>query len=98
MPGFVIKDLPPKLHRKLKEQAARHHRSMTREVLAVLERALNNEERPRDAPPPFKGRFPLTDEFIAQARLVLLFNSEDGLPTALTPAKGGFPLVERKGG
>ncbi len=68
MPGFVIKDLPPKLHRKLKEQAARHHRSMTREVLAVLERALNNEERPRDAPPPFKGRFPLTDEFIAQAR------------------------------
>lgn len=67
MPGFVIKDLPPKLHRKLKEQATRHHRSMTKEVLAVLERALS-EDRPQEVPPPFKGRFALTDEFIAQAR------------------------------
>ncbi len=68
MPGFVIKNLPPKLHRRLKEQAARNHRSMTREVLAVLERALNDGERLRDVPPPFKGSFPLTDKFIAQAR------------------------------
>ena len=68
MPRFVIKGLPPTLHRKLKEQAARHHRSLTQEVLAVLERALNDEGHPTDAPPPFKGRFPLTDEFIAQAR------------------------------
>lgn len=40
MPGFVIKDLPEALHRKLKEQAARNHRRMTKEVLAVLEQAL----------------------------------------------------------
>lgn len=68
MPGFVIKDLPPKLHRKLKAQAARHHRSMTKEVLVLLERALNEEDRPNEIPPPFKGRFALTDEFIDQAR------------------------------
>jgi len=68
MPGLVIKDLPAKLHRKLKQQAARHHRSMTKEVLVVLERALSEEALPQEAPPPFKGRFALTDKFIAQAR------------------------------
>ena len=51
MPGFVIKELPEELHRKLKEQAARHHRSMTKEVLAVLEQA----PRPKP-PPPVAGR------------------------------------------
>jgi len=68
MPGLVIKDLPAKLHRKLKEQAIRHHRSMTKEVLAVLERALSEADRPQEVPPPFKGCFALTDEFIDQAR------------------------------
>ena len=69
MPGLVIKDLPENLHRKLKAQAVRHHRSMTKEVLAVLERALSDEDRLQDVvPPPFKGRFALTDEFIDQAR------------------------------
>lgn len=68
MPGLVIKDLPPELHRKLKEQAARHHRSMTKEVLAVIERALSEGAVPKEAPPPFKGRFALTDKFIGRAR------------------------------
>ena len=68
MPGLVIKDLPAKLHRKLKAQAARHHRSMTKEVLALLERALNEETQPNVIPPPFKGRFALTDKYIAEAR------------------------------
>jgi len=69
MPGLLIKDLPANLHRKLKAQAIRHHRSMTKEVLAVLERALSEEDRtPEVVPPPFKGRFALTDEFIDQAR------------------------------
>ncbi|OGA38291.1 MAG: hypothetical protein A3G24_15850 [Betaproteobacteria bacterium RIFCSPLOWO2_12_FULL_62_13] len=68
MPGLVIKDLPAKLHRKLKAQAARHHRSMTKEVLALLERALSEETRPQEVPPPFRGRFALTDEFIDRAR------------------------------
>jgi len=68
MPGLVIKDLPAKLHRKLKERAARHRRSMTKEVLVVLERALSEEATPQEVPPPFKGRFALTDEFIEQAR------------------------------
>jgi plasmid stability protein len=40
MPGLLIKDFPPELHRRLKEEAARHHRSMTRQALALLEQAL----------------------------------------------------------
>ena len=68
IPGLVIKDLPAKLHRKLKAQAARHHRSMTKEVHAVLDRALSEEDRPQEVPPSFKGRFALTDEFIDRAR------------------------------
>jgi plasmid stability protein len=68
MPGFVIKNLPEALHRKLKEQAARHHRSMTGEVLAVLERALGVEAAKTSAAPPFKGRFALTDRFLDKAK------------------------------
>jgi len=68
MPGFVIKDLPTELHRKLKEQAARHHRSMTKEVLAVLEQALTAQAPPPKAPPPFRGRFALTGKFLDKAR------------------------------
>jgi len=68
MPGFVIKDLPAKLHRKLKQRAARNHRSMTKEVLALLDRVLSEEDRPSEIPSPFKGRFALTDEFIERAR------------------------------
>lgn len=66
-PRFLIKDLPPKLHRRLKEQAERHHRSMTKEVIAVLERALN-EEQQTNVPAPFKGRIVPTDELIERAR------------------------------
>ena len=45
MPGLLIKDFPPELHLKLKEDAARHHRSMTRQALALLEQALSAPER-----------------------------------------------------
>jgi plasmid stability protein len=68
MTGLVIKELPAGLHRKLKQRAARHRRSMTKEVLAVLERAVGEEARPQAAPAPFKGRVALTDGFIARAR------------------------------
>ena len=45
MSGLLIKDFPPELHRKLKDAAARHHRSMTRQALALLEQALSVETR-----------------------------------------------------
>ncbi len=45
MSGLLIKDFPPDLHRKLKEEAARHHRSMTRQALALLEQALSAQPK-----------------------------------------------------
>lgn len=45
MPGLLIKDFPPELHRRLKEEAARHHRSMTRQALVLLEQALSAPSR-----------------------------------------------------
>jgi plasmid stability protein len=68
MPGFAIKNLRADLHRKLKAQAIRHHSTMTKEVLVVLERALNAEDRPQEVLTPFKGRFASTDQFITQAQ------------------------------
>lgn len=37
MSTLVIKNLPEKLHDKLREQAARHHRSMTKEAVTLIE-------------------------------------------------------------
>lgn len=68
MPALVIKDFPPELHRKLKEQAAHHHRSMTREAVALIEEALVVAGRLREVPPPYRGRFPLTQDFIDDAK------------------------------
>lgn len=45
MPGLLIKDFPPELHRRLKEEAERHHRSMTRQALVLLEQALSDPSR-----------------------------------------------------
>ena len=67
MPSFVIKNLPDDLHQRLKKQASRHHRSMTREVVAILSKSLSQSEV-QDVPAPYRGKFPLTDEFIDQAK------------------------------
>ncbi len=68
MPGLVIKDFPEELHERLKARAKRHHRSLTREALSILEEALTRPERPARLPPPIKLEKPLTDEFIDRAK------------------------------
>ncbi len=68
MPGLLIKDLPSELHRKLKEQAARHHRSMTKEALALLQQALEPTPEVRELPPPYRGQIRLTDRLIDEAK------------------------------
>ncbi len=40
MGTLVIKNLPEDLHARLKEQAQRHHRSVTKEVVNLLEQGL----------------------------------------------------------
>jgi len=69
MAGLLIKNVPTTLHRRLKEIAARHHRSMTREALALLEVAVDQAQREsKEFPAPFKGPHPLTDKFLNQAK------------------------------
>lgn len=62
MPSLLIKDFPPELHRRLRDEAARNHRSMTRQALALLEQALAAPAR--DAadllPNPLKPLKPVT--------------------------------------
>jgi hypothetical protein len=68
VPGLLIKDVPSELHRKLKEQAARHHRSMTKEALVLLQQALEATPNRRELPPPYRGQVQLTDRLIDEAK------------------------------
>jgi antitoxin FitA-like protein len=68
MPGLLIKQLPPELHRRLKDDAGLHHRSMTRHALALLESALTGSHPLRDLPPPFRGRLPITKRLVDRAK------------------------------
>ena len=47
MPTLTLKDLPRKLHRKLKNRAKANHRSLNREVLATLQSA-THQSHPLD--------------------------------------------------
>ncbi len=70
MPDLLIRDLPDSLHRKLKERAAKHRRSLTKETVVVLEMALSGTRtiEGSEPPTPHKGHFLLTDEWIDQAK------------------------------
>lgn len=65
MSAVVIRDLPPSLHQRLKQEAEKNHRSMNREIIAILEKIL---ERPAAAelPPPVKGLKPVSGEWIVK--------------------------------
>lgn len=67
MPALVIKSLPADIHERLKDDAERHHRSMTQEAISILERGL---QRPRAirAFKAYRGAFPLTNEFVTAAK------------------------------
>ena len=67
MPTLVIKDLPEDVHRQLKDDAVLHHRSMTQQAIVLLKQGLHSV---RPVPPfkPYKGKFPITAEFIDAAK------------------------------
>lgn len=66
MSAVVVRDLPPALHRRLKQEAERHHRSMNREIIAILEKEVGAVQ-PAELPPPVKGRVQIDGRWIAQA-------------------------------
>jgi plasmid stability protein len=67
MASLVIKDLPPELHRRLKEEALKAHRSMTKEAIYLMEAGLQEkpaQEQAQEIPAPYRGKKPLTDKMI----------------------------------
>jgi plasmid stability protein len=67
MPGLLIKNLPDRLHKKLREEAKKNHRSMAQEALTLLENGLTIP-RKRKLPPLVRGKFLLTEEWINRAK------------------------------
>ena len=65
MSALLIKNMPPPLHERLRQRAAAHHRSMNREVIAILERELERTAA-AELPPPVKSLKPVDHEWIVQ--------------------------------
>ena len=65
MTALLVKNMPSELHEKLRRRAKAHHRSMNREVVAILEREL---KRPSalELPPPVKSAKPVDHDWIVQ--------------------------------
>ena len=68
MPSLVIKKLPEELHRSLKEQAARNHRSMTREAILILEEAVIGRRPEKSLPAPVRLKFQADNDWISRAK------------------------------
>lgn len=68
MSTLVIKNFPEKLHARLKAQAERHHRSVTKEVVSLIESVLATPgQLPTLSPPlkPASGDRPTIEEIEA---------------------------------
>ena len=65
MPAVIVRDMPVGMHRRLKSAAVQHHRSMNREVLAILEQALEFSDVGR-LPPPAKTLKPIAGDLIVR--------------------------------
>lgn len=75
MASLTLKDLPPDLHQRLKERAARNRRSLNSEAILCLEQALAASPTDPDAYltriRPLRDktkRLPLTDDRLREAR------------------------------
>lgn len=66
MSTLVIKNLPENLHEKLRAQAARNHRSVTKEVVTLIESSVALQWPEGDRPPPTVKNSPrIVDDFEA---------------------------------
>ena len=66
MPAIVLKDVPADLHRRLRDQAERNRRSMSQELLTIMERALL-PLRPLAPAKPVKTKRPFTNAWLQKA-------------------------------
>jgi plasmid stability protein len=65
MASILIKDIPADLHDRLRQAAQRDRRSLNKEVIALLDEALT--PRSVELPPPIRGAFALTPDWLDQA-------------------------------
>jgi hypothetical protein len=71
MNSIIIKNVPPKIHRWLKQEAERQHRSLNRQALATLEQSMTSSATARIGylPPPVTLKCgPLSFEDIDRAK------------------------------
>ena len=67
MASLVIKNLPTEFYRRLKEEALKARRSMTKEAIYLMEAGLQEnpgQVQARELPAPYHGKKPLTDQMI----------------------------------
>ena len=65
MSALIIRSLPDILHRRLRIEAENHHRSMNREVIAILEKEFSATS-PVGLPTPVKGKKSVSPEWVVQ--------------------------------
>lgn len=68
MPDILVRNIPEKLKKKLKQQAKNHHRSVGKEIYAILEENLREKNKVREEPVTYKGAFKITNKFINDAK------------------------------
>jgi len=68
MSDILIRNVPETMKQKLKIRAEKHHRSVSKEIYAILEESILETYQIRETPKPYKGKFKVTDEFISDAK------------------------------
>lgn len=68
MTDLLIKKIPSELHFKIKDQAKKHHRSMNKEIISILEDVLINGESKPELPKPLFVSEPIDDNFLSEAK------------------------------
>jgi hypothetical protein len=69
MSALLIRNLPPEVHDRLRVLAQRNRRSLSEEAAHLLEEAVAAQIPLAGQPPaPFTGAFPLSDEWLNQAK------------------------------
>jgi plasmid stability protein len=65
MASLVLKNIPERLHVRLKEEAAKHRRSMMQEAITILEESL--EILPVEFPAPVKANKKINQKLLKKA-------------------------------
>lgn len=68
MPGLLIRNFPPDIYRKLKDEAKENHRSMSRQALVLIEQALGPDEIDMADIKPFEADFIITQDWLNKVR------------------------------